>query len=52
LQYQSEHSLEKSATSKLTHRVTKSSLLNKALKQVQSGKTVAASLVIHVNNPG
>src|SRR6056297_3583376 len=30
LQYQSEHSLEKSATSKLTHRVTQSSLLNKA----------------------
>src|SRR6056297_3097475 len=52
LQYQSRHRLRKSATSKLTHRVTKSSLLNKALKQVQSRKTVAASLVIHVNNPG
>src|SRR6056297_3537172 len=53
----------KSATSKrvsegspinrsLTQRVTKSSLLNKALKQVPSGKTVAASLDIHVNNQG
>src|SRR6056297_581616 len=38
--------------SSLTRRVTKSSLLNKALTQVQTGKAVAACLVIHVNNPG